>query len=120
MPLEQNNFKFNKENFKNNFKLALEKYVSALDDLEHSSYEGNEEETAIEKRRLNSEIEKLTNGLVSLSANALNLAENKQEILNMISETFFDLYDSTESQYWGEKEYFKKMILELLKTTAQK
>ena len=115
MTIEQKKFEFNIENFKNDFKSALEKYVSVSEDFEHKNFEGSQGST--EEREMSLEINKFMKHLTSLSVSALRLADDKQEILNIISNAFFDLHEDTESQYWGEKEYFKNIILELLKTS---
>jgi len=117
MSFEQKDSKFNINNFKSEFKSTLEKYVSTVNNYEHkSNYEEKEELPEIEENKLGLEINKWMNKLVSISVKALKLADNKQEILEAVSQIFFNLYEDTESQNWSEKEYFKKIVLELLCT----
>lgn len=131
MSIEQQFTKFNIENFRNEFKGVLTKYISTEYLLEHvHSYEegeGDKEYNTAQEKKLQMEIDTLINQMVRLALESLKLTDNKQEILDSISETFYDSYkdyyksniDESELN-WEEKYYFKKLVLELLKTSTRK
>jgi hypothetical protein len=106
MNFEKRPFKFSKEQFANDFKFILGKYLDKTDDTQH----------------LDPYDKELMRQLVSLCMNALKSSDNKQEILDAISATYMDLSSASDeslgSQWWIEKEFFKKVILELLKTNS--
>jgi hypothetical protein len=111
MNLEQVSPKFNKELFQNDFQNALLKYILAADEINNNK--GNEELTNEEKIvGLN------RNELVSVSINALKLAQNKQEILEIISKTyistFLNLDKDPDDAIWIEKDLLKEVVLNLL------
>jgi hypothetical protein len=124
MSLEHKAFKFNKEVFNINFKHLLEKYIKASYDLEHDTYDITEagvKDEITEIDRLKNEIENISEQLTYLTVNAIKQVENKKEIIDLISTSYSDFnnrYDDIQSRYWDEKEFFKKVILELLKMNS--
>jgi len=117
MNFEQNNLKFNTEVFKNDLKNSLNKYISDADDFDHRT--DNEESRVRSNEQIEIEIKAIDSQrdkLASLSVNALKLAENKQAILDMIS----DIYLKSEEKDFDsilcmERDVLKKIVLELLK-----
>ena len=117
MTIEQYSFNFNIEKFRSDFNNKLIKYISIIDDLENiKQYEEDIANIESKKNILESELNKCKSELICLSVNSLKSTGNKSQILDLISSTFFQLDRDLDSIYWNEKEYFKNVILELLKS----
>ena len=113
MSIEYNSPKFNIEFFKNNFKIILGKYISLIN--KHRNNEFCEEIDEKERSNIELDIIKYKNQLINLSINSLRESDNKQVILNVISEEFLhqnDL-DNLESVYFIENKLLEGIIIEL-------
>lgn len=113
MSIENNSTKFKIENFKNNFKVILKKYISSINQLEGNGY--HEEIDEKEKNSIELEKNKYKNQLITLSINSLKESANKQEILNAISEEFLhkDDIENLVSAYFIENKLLDGIIIEL-------
>jgi len=121
MSFEGNPNQFNKEKFKSEIRFALEKYFKVFEDVE-ALYDSDVNINAYEeeKKRLDLDKARGINNIALLSAQALKLSDNKQEILDILYESLHDLnlkkglaYDNEETL--SEPHLLVEIILELLK-----
>jgi hypothetical protein len=112
MSFEQKPASFNNEEFINEFKLMLSKYLEDVE--EETDHPDFQEEVGYADSHYEEQIAKL----ISFCIKALKANSNKKEILDLISMAYLELSLSSdktlEPQYRREKEFFKKLIVELL------
>jgi len=128
MVLEKNNFQtFNIENFIKDIKSSLEKYALYMDYLRDSEEgeidkERGKEYKEREIERMKTEIDKCLNHLVLVTISTIKSANNKQEVLDLISSEFIELEIKLRSVIGlgairqMEKKLYERIITELLKT----
>ena len=128
MELEKNNFqKFDIENFKKDIKSSLKEYALYMDYLRDSKegeidIERGKEYKEREIERMKTEIDKCLNHLAIITISTIKLANNRQEILDLISSEFIELEIKLESVIslgaiaQMRKNLYDSIILELLKT----
>lgn len=121
MNLESIKLPFDSEKFAKDFRFVFEKYALASDNVENLSYD---DASDIHEREVaKSDEEKRKRELVSLAANALKSAADKNEVLNIISQIFFEmnvqrskgLEDDPVSSTYNELNVMKEVIIDLLK-----
>ena|ERR1041385_3310521 len=128
MPIEGGPIQFNKDRFKVEFETALKKYVNAVDTRNNQYYnnvdeDGEETYSSEEKLRIELDEKHGIEQMTTLCARGLKSATDKEEILEIIFQSFNDLNVKLSSPYesheftdsYSRLKFAKRLILELLK-----
>lgn len=86
MNLEQSKIPFNREMFKKNLEILVDKYASTLDNFNHDSENDIEQEGALKREIINSEME-----IINFIVSELKKGAEKLEILDSFSEVIYNI-----------------------------
>lgn len=126
---EQKPNNFSKEKFLTACTKQLGEYVlniNKLKQLKRNTFDDNNEtfeeysiRTESKKKEIAEEAEKLINELITLSIFALGQSNDKNEILNIISDNFDELFE-IENSGFEENRFLRRVILELLSSEQKR
>lgn len=122
MNLEQLTIPFDKEKFKKKIEVLIEKYAFAVENQIHNYHSGEDKDYGDEQKTMQNDMEKCENELVKAVVIELKTKKNYKEILDVLSEVFFDkssergnLYDEDDVINDGTEAHFlKRIIIEAL------